>query len=415
MLLRARLVWPVSQPPLEDGAVLISNQRVAGLAPWRDWAGRHTGPVVDLGHAILLPGLVNAHCHLDYTHMSGLPPQKRFSDWIKSLLALKAAASYTDYAEAWLNGARMLARTGTTTVADIEAVPELLPDVWSSTPLRVASFLEMTGIHSGHQPEDILQQAAAKLTSLSPARGLVGLSPHALCSTPPALLRLTAEMARRRRWRLTMHLAESLDEYEMYRHRRGAMFDWLSKQRDMSDCGLGTPVEQAARCGLFGRNFLAVHANYLEPADIAALAQSRASVVHCPRSHAYFGHQPFPYRALAEAGLNICLGTDSLASVKTTRGRKTELNMFAEMRAFAATQPDLPPAEIIRMATQAGARALGWQGRVGAIFPHALADLIALPFTGPAEDAADAVVHHAGPLLAAMIDGQWIHQPPSST
>jgi cytosine/adenosine deaminase-related metal-dependent hydrolase len=211
-----------------------------------------------------------------------------------------------------------------------------------------------------------------------------------------------------------MHVAESGAEFDMYLHRRGPMYDWLRKQRDMSDCGLGTPVAQVARCGLLGLNFLAVHANYLEAHDVAALARARASVAHCPRSHAYFGHRPFPYSQLAAAGVNVCLGTDSLASVKTTSRAKAELNMFAEMRAFALSQPDVAPAEVLRMATQAGARALGCQGRVGALFPHALADLIALPFTGKTEDAPAAVVHHTGELSAAMIDGRWISPPRSA-
>src|ERR1019366_275168 len=103
-------------------------------------------------------------------------PQK-FPDWIQSLFALKAGMSYSEYASAWLAGASMLARTGSTTVADIEAVPELLPEVWSGTPLRVASFLEMTGVKSGRAPAEIVGEAAAKIDSLKPERGLAGLSP----------------------------------------------------------------------------------------------------------------------------------------------------------------------------------------------------------------------------------------------
>src|SRR5580658_4856844 len=220
MLLRARIVLPISTPPIENGAVLLAQNRIAALGSWRDLARRAYEPALDLGPVILLPGLVNAHCHLDYTDMTGLPPQKQFPDWIMGLLALKAGASYTDYAEAWIRGAKMLERTGTTTVADIEAVPELLPEVWSSTPLRVFSFLEMTGVKSRRTPGDILREAAAKIKSLSAARGSTGLSPHALYSTMPKLLRETAILARRRRWRVTMHVAESTAEHEMYAGRR---------------------------------------------------------------------------------------------------------------------------------------------------------------------------------------------------
>jgi aminodeoxyfutalosine deaminase len=409
MLLRARILLPISAPPIEDGAVLLSENRVVAVGSWRDLASGTRAPAVDLGPVILLPGLINAHCHLDYTDMTGLPPQKQFPDWIKGLLAFKAAASYTDYAEAWLRGAKMLARTGTTTVADVEAVPELLPEVWSSTPLRVFSFLEMTGVKSRRQPEEILREAAAKIKSLASARGSAGLSPHALYSTTPALLRQTAALTRRRRWRVTMHVAESIAEYEMYAGQRGPLFDWLKGQRDMSDCEHRTPVDQVRHYGLLGDNFLAIHANYLDAADITALAESGSSVVHCPQSHAYFGHAPFPFQKLREAGVNVCLGTDSLASVMVSRRAKAELNMFTEMRSFAAAHPDVAPETIVRMATHHGARALGWERQAGRIFRQALADLIAIPFHGKTEESWLAAVHHTGPVSASMINGKWVH------
>jgi aminodeoxyfutalosine deaminase len=168
----------------------------------------------------------------------------------------------------------------------------------------------------------------------------------------------------------------------MYTTQRGPMFDWLKNQRDMSDCQNRTPVQQARHYGLLGENFLAIHANYLDDADIAALAESGSSVVHCPQSHAYFGHAPFPFQKLRNAGVNVCLGTDSLASVLVTRRAKPELNMFTEMRTFAAAHPGVSPETIVRMATRHGAQALGWEKQVGGLFEQGLADLIAIPFHG---------------------------------
>jgi cytosine/adenosine deaminase-related metal-dependent hydrolase len=274
--------------------------------------------------------------------------------------------------------------------------------------LRVFSFLEIIAVQRRRAPSEILREAAARIKSLSSARGAAGLSPHALYSTTPELLRQTAVLARRRRWRLTTHLAESASEHEMFAGRRGPMFDWLKPQRDMSDCQGRSPVQQARRCGLLGENFLAVHANYLDDADVAALAQSGSSVVHCPQSHAYFGHAPFPFHKLREAGVNVCLGTDSLASVLATSRAKPELNMFAEMRAFAAAHPGASPETIVRMATRNGARALGWEKRVGGLFEQGLADMIALPFHGKTEEAWASVVHHEGPVPLVMMDGKWI-------
>jgi aminodeoxyfutalosine deaminase len=408
MLLRARIVLPVSGPPVADGAVLISGNRVAAAGRWRDLSRAADAPVTDLGQVILLPGLVNAHCHLDYTDMSGQPAPRQFGDWIKGLLARKAAASYADYAQAWLRGAAMLVRTGVTTVGDIEAVPELLPDVWSSTPLRVASFLEMTGVRSGRNPGAILQEAAAKIAVLRPERGFVGLSPHALYSTTPELLRTTAQLAAQCHWRVTMHVAESVDEYEMCVHRRGALHDWLKTQRDMSDCGHGTPVQQVRQCGLLGERFLAVHANYLQAGDIAAFAQTQSSVVHCPRSHEYFRHQRFPYQELAAARVNVCLGTDSLASVAPARPPGPELNLFTEMQTFARTSPGVTPGEILRMATSNGARALGWQGSAGEITENSFADLITIPYSGKLKEAETAVIQHCGDVASSMIEGKWV-------
>ncbi len=408
MLLRARILLPISSPPIADGAVLISGNRVAALGRWRDLSRPAAEPATDLGHVILLPGLVNAHCHLDYTDMAGQPAPKQFPDWIKGLLARKAAASYADYAQAWLRGAAMLLRTGVTTVGDIEAVPELLPDVWSSTPLRVASFLEMTCVRSRRDPAAIVREAAAKIAALRPGRGFAGLSPHALYSTTPDLLRASAELAARHRWRVTMHVAESIDEFEMCVHGRGHLFDWLKSQRDMSDCGDGTPVEQVRRCGLLGENFLAIHANCLQPADIEALAQSQSSVVHCPRSHAYFRHQPFLYNELAAAGVNVCLGTDSLASVAPTRPPGPELNLFTEMQTFAESNPGVTPSDILRLATCNGARALGLQGSVGEVAQNSFADLITIPHSGNIKEAESAVVQHRGDVAGSMIEGKWV-------
>lgn len=407
MLLRARIVLPVSRPAISDGAVLVSERRVAAVGPWAEISRQSSGPTFDLGETLLLPGLVNAHCHLDYTDMGGQPATKRFPDWIKGLLARKAAASYADYARGWLRGAAMLLRSGVTTVADIEAVPELLPEVWSSTSLRAISFLELTCVRSQRDENAVLHEAAAKIATLGHERNSAGLSPHALYSTTPALLRASAQLAALQNWRVTTHLAESIDEFDMCVHRRGTLFEWLQNQRDMSDCSHATPVQLARDAGLLNERFLAVHANYLQAADIEILAQSSSSVVHCPRSHAYFQHRPFPFEELAAAGVNVCLGTDSLASVLPERPPGPELNLFTEMQTFAAAHPGVAPGEILRMATCNGARALGLAGRAGEIAPHAFADLIAIPFAGRLEDAEAAAVHHREGIVTSMIGGQW--------
>jgi len=368
---------------------------------------------LDLGERVLMPGLVNAHCHLDYTDMAGqfLPP-KVFSDWLKLITVAKAEWSYSEYAASWLKGARMLLRTGTTSVADIEAVPDLLPEVQGATPLRVFSFLEMIGMRGQRQPHDVIQEAVTRIEALKGCRGDAGLSPHSPYSTVPELLRLSAEVTRRRKWRLTTHVAESAVEFEMFTHGRGQMFDWLQRSgRDMSDCGLGSPVRHLERCGALSERLLAAHVNYLAKGDAALLGERQVHVVHCPRCHRYFNHDPFPLRRLVRAGVNICLGTDSLASVHKPRRQSVELNLFEEMRALAKNEPSLSARKIVRMATLNGARALGLGGQIGELAKGCFADLIALPFAGKVADTYDGVLGHTGDVAASMIDGQWAIEP----
>ncbi|HEY2952950.1 MAG TPA: amidohydrolase family protein [Verrucomicrobiae bacterium] len=414
MILRSRIVLPVAQPPIENGAVVVIGNRIAAVGSWPQLASTAREEVVDLGETILLPGLVNAHCHLDYTDMAGqIAPAKSFTDWIKALVAFKATWSYTDFAQSWLHGARMLLRTGTTTVADIEAVPELLPEVWEATPLRVISFLELLHVKSQFTPKQLVEAAVARLSPLPISLKRVGLSPHAPYSTSAGLLQQAVHAAARRNWRLSTHVAESEEEFEMFMYRHGPLYDWLKPQRDMSDCGHGSPLKHLAELGYLCPNLLAVHVNYLWRHDAALLGKARAPVVHCPRSHAYFRHLVFPREELAAAGVNICLGTDSLASTRKPRRLPLELNMFAEMQSLAGAAPELAPFQVVQMATVNGARALGLHQLVGELTRNAWADLIAIPFAGNVAHVYDDAVHHQGDVIASMIDGQWAIAPGS--
>jgi cytosine/adenosine deaminase-related metal-dependent hydrolase len=413
MILRAKIILPVSAPPIEDGAVFIVGNRIRAILPWKSLRSQVLKKVTDLGEVILLPGLVNAHCHLDYTDMAGeLPAPKTFTDWIGAITAHKTGWSYSDYARSWLRGAHQLLKTGTTTVADIEAMPDLLPEVWEATPLRIFSFLEMTGIKSRRQPREILREAVRKITSLRHPRHRAMLSPHAPYSTLPELLRLTAATAKKRNWRVSTHIAESEQEFQMFQDAGGDMHHWLARnERDNSDCGLGSPVAHYARNQLLGENVLAIHVNYLARGDAALLARTKTHVVHCPRSHDYFKHAKFERERLANAGVNLCLGTDSLATTRKTGKQKPELDLFAEMRLFADREKSVSPEQVLQMATINGARALGLAGKVGELAKGGLADLIALPCPEKTKDVYEAVLAHAGNVTASMIDGRWAVPP----
>lgn len=412
MLLRSRFIVPMAAPSLENGAVSISGDRIQAVGAWPDLRPHVTGPVLDLGDVALLPGLINSHCHLDYTGFAEhLPPPRSFSAWIQGVLALKAEWSFSEYAASWIRGARQLLNSGCTTVLDIESVPELLPDAWGSTPLRVVSALEMTGVRAATDPAAVLARSLAIGDGLRHPRCRFALSPHAPYSTRAELLTRSAAAARDRGLLLTTHVAESIEEFRMFQDGEGAMYDWLKPQRDMSDCGGRTPLAHVAASGLLGPSTIVVHANYLEPADVELIAASGASVVHCPQSHDYFGHEPFPYRRLRAAGVPVCLGTDSLMTVRKAGRRVLELDLFDELRLFAANHPDTPAHELLALVTTQGARALGRSGELGTLVPGALADLVAVPIEGGLAGAAERILQHRGPVAGSMIGGVWATGP----
>ena len=408
MIIRSRIVLPMARPPIENGAVRVSGGRITSVTPWADAGRAAEEEVNDLGDAILLPGLVNAHCHLDYTAMAGqIPPPKYFPDWIKGIVALKAAWTRADFVASWQRGADMLLRSGVTTVADVEAMPELLPEMWQRTPLRVISFREIISLRNSLPPVEIVRAAAAEWSRLPGSEERAGLSPHAPYTTSAALLDEAARIAQNKHWKLVTHVAESEAEFEMFMYRQGPLYDWLKSQRDMSDCGRGSPVEHLERCGYLDRNLLAVHVNYLGRNDAQLLGRGQVHLVHCPRSHDYFRHLAFPRAELASAGINICLGTDSLASVRKSGATPLELSLFAEMRLFASHYPEVHPRDILNMVTMNPAAALGKSGLIGELSPGACADLVAVPFRGSLADAQEALIHQAGPMWV-MVDGTRI-------
>jgi cytosine/adenosine deaminase-related metal-dependent hydrolase len=402
----------VSQPPIDDGAVYFSDGLIRDVGSWADVARRWAGePAEDLGEVVLMPGLINAHCHLDYTGMAGMIPapssSANFPDWIKSILSLKAHWSYTEFAASWVKGAKQLLETGCTTVLDIEAVPELLPEAWEATALRIVSFLEMTGVKSGDSPEKILAGAEGHVQRLRETKlHSVAISPHALYSTPPKLLEVVAAKMREENVRVCMHLAESHAEFEMYQNASGAMFDWLKTQRKMDDCGGRSPVQQAQRLGLLNANLLAVHCNYLAPGDAKLLGKSGVTVVHCPRSHAYFDHAAFGYEELVGAGVNVVLGTDSLASVRSRTKRTATLNMWEEMRMFAKEHGSVPAENIVKMATVNAAKFV--KDRAGSLGEGKIADMIAVGIKTAPRNIAEGLLGGAVSVVDRWVGGKRV-------
>lgn len=382
MILRAKIVLPVGAPPIEDGAVEIAGDAIAAVGPASEVAGSE---VRDLGEVVLLPGLINAHCHLDYTDMRGQVPWRgRFVDWLAAITELKQQWTPEQFRTSIRKGLRQALATGTTTLVDIACFPELIEE----TPLRLWVCPELIDLGKG-EPAQTMVAAAA---------GLQGLSPHALFTASGALYRACVAGGRL----VTTHLAESAEEEEMFRWGRGPMYERFAKLgRDMSDCRHTGPVELAHRLGVLGPNCLAVHMNCLTVHEMELVRATGTHVVHCPRTHEFFRREGSLLEAFRQRGVNVCLGTDSLAS-------NDSLDMFAEMQEVARQNPRLPADEILAMVTTNAARALGQAGKLGVIAAGAHADLIAVPLDGPVGDPYEVAVFNEKPVSFVMIGGKVV-------
>lgn len=402
MILRARYVLPMDQPPIEDGAVVIEGDTVTAVGKTAEIRAAHAGELRDLGERVLAPGLINAHCHLELTRLRGeVEWRGSFIEWLLQLVAAKKLHSDKDYLSGFQIGLEQLTGSGTTTIVDVTSMPAILHQILP-TKLRVWWCLELIDLNRSEDAKGIATEALEFIAAHPDVRGGFGFSPHAPYTVSAELYRLSAQYSRARNILLTTHLAESQEEDDMIRRGTGSMYDYfLRAQRDMRDCKRTGPSQLLAEFGVLGPNCLAAHANCLTPLDMALLKQTGTHVVHCPKTHRYF-HRGTPLvQALREQGINVCLGTDSMASNDT-------LSMLDEMQTLARMFPRMSAQELLEMATLNGAKALRQEGKLGRIAPGAWADLIAAPLEGPGGDPYEAIVYANKEVSFSMVGGELI-------
>lgn len=399
--LKARYVFPAAGDPIPDGAVAIAG-------PYITAAGRSltTGETLDLGNVAILPGFVNAHTHLEFSQLRQPlgSPGMEFVEWIREVIASRAARPELP-AVSVERGIEEAIRTGTTTLGEI-ARPDWTPAPLARARCRTTVFLELIAPTIERIP-DAIDFARRHVAQADPAAAWrPGLSPHAPYSVHPELLRATVEQLAGPGTGvpLAFHLAESREELEFLRWSTGPFREFLAEIPGWNQNAVARETRPADYLRLLARadRSLIIHGNYLDDEEIALLAASsgRMSVVYCPRTHAYFGHDPYPLEKMLSAGVTVALGTDSRAS-------SPDLSMLAEMRAAALRHPAVPRNRILRMATLDGAEALGLRDTTGAIAPGKRADLAVVRLPGrDAADPYDLLFDSDEPVVGTWIGGK---------
>ena len=390
--LSAAWVLPMSGPPIREGSVLIgADGRILDVGP-QDRVGHPAdADVSDWPNAVLIPGLVNTHTHLELTGFAGLAEEADFAAWIRRIRALKAERTPAEFLAAARAGLADCHAAGVTTVADTGdtgAVIEALAEVGGSG----IAYHEVFGPHPDQLEESMagLRQRAAELRAFTSPRVRLGVSPHAPYTVSGPLYAAVAEFAKREGLPMAVHLAESEAESELVGGASGAFAEaWRLRGIPLPALPGRSPVAWLDAHGVLGERTLAIHVVRADAGDVARLQASRTSVAHCPLSNRRHGHGVAPLGAFLKAGLRVGVGTDSAASV----GR---LDLLAEARAARALA-GLSAEGALALATRDAADALGLQDEVGTLQRGLWGDVavVAVSGAGNAEAALEAVLASA--------------------
>ncbi|MFT3785734.1 MAG: amidohydrolase family protein [Tepidisphaeraceae bacterium] len=377
-LFLARFVAPMDAPLLRDGGVVVEGSTIVTLGPADALAAAHRdAEVVNLGRAVLTPGLVNAHTHLELSGMRRGRYSGNFVEWILSIRP-RLSPDRSDFqqrlADALRIGVEQSVSAGVTTVGDISAFHELTRPILRIGQLRVVSYGEALGL--GRMRE----QFSARLTtatdvSMQTDRLHVGLSPHSPYTVDRRGLEECLWLAKNNELPLSIHLAESRDEADFLLHRSGPfrkLWETTGMWNDDVPLEHATPVRMAHALGLLDHPTLLAHVNYADDEEVGLLSAGRASVVFCPRTHSWFGHVNHRWHDMLKRGVNVCVGTDSLAS-------SPNLNLLDDLRLLRTQRPDVDAGTLWTLITTRAARALQMESHIGSITPGKLADFASFP------------------------------------
>lgn len=380
---RASWVCSVDRPPIKNGFVEVDSNRITNVGSIANYQGPRQR-IVDLGDGAIIPGLINAHCHLEF---SDLPrplgePGIRFTDWIRLIVKSRADSneqSPDKKSNAIKQGIEQSAHSGVAGIGEICTLPFEQGAYDCQTPISILHFLEQLGSDQSaleNQQAQLLKHLnrssvdSVENESLK-AQTTFGASPHAPYSCHPKLVEQMCRLAAENNRIVAMHLAETKAERELLDSQSGDFVELLK------DFGVWNPNAFPKDRSIFSTlatlsktKSLIVHGNYLNEAELDFVAQHRdhMNVVFCPRTHAFFEHDAYPLNEILERKIEVAIGTDSLAS-------NPDLNLFAELKEVARSFPQLAAEQVLKFGTINGAAAIGYDSQLGTLAPGKAAAL----------------------------------------
>lgn len=398
----------MSGPVVQGGGLVVEARRVVDVGDGATLRRSYPeAQVTELGQAIILPGLINSHVHLDLTNLGteiqnpkskiqngphlnplrgsrqipSLPPEYRereperaFVGWVEEVIARSAGRSLEFWEESVLAGAEQCRRFGVTTVVDISGrFPGDVRRAVGAQLSRQLRWISCGEVTAMAKRRDLLdERIATALDDGGVDRAVeIGISPHAPYSIEPHGYRRCLEIARRGAMTICTHLAEMREEAEFLASHTGPLrelWTFLDAWDERVPRFEGGPIRFAQSVGLLDYPTLLAHVNYCDDEEMAILSRGKASIVYCPRTHEYFGHPPHRWREMLAAGINVVLGTDSCAS-------SPDLNLVDDLRLVHRIAPEVEVHRLWEMATIRAGRAIGDE-TIGSLPPGKRAEFI---------------------------------------
>jgi len=419
MILTADHILPIAAEPVERGAVRINNGVIEAVGPRAEILQKADGDdVIDLGRAAILPGFVNCHSHLEITALRGSldAVENDFRSWLLRLNSLRAKLSESEIRTSALAGAAEAVRSGVTCMGDIGRFGHAGFDALNAAGLRGILFQETEFSPDNRTAADDFAALTAKFASLRREETdlvRVALSPHSPYTVSRELFGKLAEFAAAEDVKISIHAAESKAEDELLRDAKGFFIDVYKKFELEWTSPRMSPIAYLRSTGILDVSPLLVHCVTVSDEGIAMIKDSGSRVAHCPRSNAKFGHGFAPLGKFLETGIDVGLGTDSVAS-----NNVCDMLGEAAFAAFAARNfGDFITAEkALEMATFGGAKALGLDAEIGTLEVGKRADVVAVSLGGihqqPVADVNAAVVFssNASDVILTMVDGKIIYR-----
>ncbi len=354
-LIRSSFLLPFPHPPLYNGAIEVKGLKVQRVGPYRELKKEVAkAKFIDLEDLWILPVFTNSHTHLELSALRfRVPPSGNFVYWVRSVIKKRAQLSPMEIKESVRLALQELLKEGIGVLGEVTN-SALSIDVLLLSPLSGYIFQEVINFKGGEK----LKERPFSSFFLNPSFKIT-YAPHSPYTVSPLLLQVIKAYNRKRGSLFCIHLAESQEEIEFLKTGEGLMAELLKERGQWNESFQApgvSPVKYLDSLGCLDEKTLIIHGVYLDEEDLELLSKRRAKVCLCPRSNLYTGVGLPNLPKLLSYEIELCLGTDSLAS-------NDKLSILEEIKTLYSFYPEVSPLKILEIATSGGAKILGFEER----------------------------------------------------